>query len=170
MTLHCVNATGRGHIKFNHCSCHVTSHRVVTHSVRSSVHCTPCVVCTTNYVLTGPPSNIVSLFSWSLVVCLIESVVRLFHNKSSSLGRMRFDALIRAFSNMNNGSQPFLIGGVCTYENFCRSANKESIGSALTLLQYCQLTGQNFRQYFEGYLEFSTTFKNFYVFIPRFLA
>ena len=37
------------------------------------------------------------------------------------------------------------------------ASNKEAVGSALRLLQYCQLTDRNYRDV-EGYLEFFTVF------------
>ena len=95
ITPHCINATERGRTKFNHWSCHVTSRRVVTYSVNFSGLCVPCIVCPTNCVLTGPPLRSVSSFSLSLVVYLIESVVRLLHNKSSSLDPVGFAASLR---------------------------------------------------------------------------
>jgi hypothetical protein len=96
ITLHCINATEGGHTKFNHCSCHITSRRVVTYSVNFSGLCAPCIVCSTKSVLTGPPLRSVSSFSRSLVIYLIESVVRVRRNESSSLDPMRFVALLRA--------------------------------------------------------------------------
>ena len=96
ITPHCISATEGRRTKFNHCSCHVTSRRVVTYSVNFSGLCAPCIVCSTNSVLTGPPLRSASSFIPSLVVYLIESVVHLRYNKNYSLDPMSFAAILRA--------------------------------------------------------------------------
>jgi hypothetical protein len=106
--MHSINATEGGRTKSNHCSCHVTSRRVVTYSVNFSGLCAPCIVCSTNSVLTEPPLRSVSSFSPSLVVYLIESIVRLRHNGSSSLAPMRFGALFLACDHVSSVEESLL--------------------------------------------------------------
>jgi len=69
--LHCVNAAEGGRTKFNHCSCHVTSRRVVTYSVNFSGLCSPCMVCSTNSALIGHPLRSVK-FVQPVVRCLFD--------------------------------------------------------------------------------------------------